>query len=276
MNIPGMFERTNRWAGAAGFTLLEVLAALAILGLASSSVLIVIDRCVNSAADSALRMEAFELVRENMDKILVRDMVDETADFGTSEKYPDISWQTVIEAFTEPAGGQTWLRAVCSAEYVDSTGEKRTIELEHWITPLTDQQAAQLSGQQDLEKLGMEQIIRTDSEAATYANVGVDTIAEWVENGLAKTDDGMFLRHNLDLFIRSKGNPTPEQKAKQAKSIRDLARRLKMEQKELEQDGLSGTVPGAGGKGGSAGLSTGERGKGNAGQIVDPAARRQK
>ena len=82
-----------------GFTLLEVLAALAILALASSSVMIVIDRCVASASDSTLRMEAFELVRENLEKILILDAVEESADYGTSDKYPDISWQTVIEGF---------------------------------------------------------------------------------------------------------------------------------------------------------------------------------
>lgn len=224
----------------AGFTLLEVIAALAILGLAASSVLIVIDRCVSSASDSALRMEAFGLARENLEKILARDSVDETVEYGTSERYPDISWQTVIEGFPEPVTGQMWVRAVCSAEYVDSTGERQRIELTHWITQLTDQQAGQLVGQQDLEQLEVEQVIKTDQEAATYAKVDADTIAQWLEKGLVKTDDDMFLRYNLDVFIQAQGNPTPEQKAQQAKSVRELATKLRTELKGSEQTGATG------------------------------------
>ena len=46
------------------FTLFEVIIALAILALVSSSVLVVIDRCVASMADSTLQMQAFEVARE--------------------------------------------------------------------------------------------------------------------------------------------------------------------------------------------------------------------
>ncbi len=224
----------------AGFTLLEVIAALAILGLAASSVLVVIDRCVCSASNSALRMEAFALARENLEKILVRDSVDETVEYGTSERYPDVSWQTVIEGFPEPVSGQMWVRAVCSAEYPDSTGEKQKIELVHWITQLTDQQAGQLVGEQDLEKLAAEQIIETEQDAATYAKVDADTIRQWLENGLVKTEDDKFLRYNLDVFIQTQGNPTSEQKTQQVESVRELAMKLRAEEKGLEQTGATG------------------------------------
>ncbi len=233
------FDRAGR-GPQAGFTLLEVIAALAILGLAASSVLIVIDRCVSSASDSALRMEAFVLARENLERILARDSVDETVEYGTSERYPDVSWQTVIEGFPEPVTGQMWVRAVCSAQYVDSTGETQRIELTHWITQLSDQQAGQLVGQQDLEQLEVEQVIKTDQEAAAYAKVDADTIAQWLENGLVKTDDDMFLRYNLDVFIQAQGDPTPEQKAQQVQSVRELAMKLRTEQKGSEQTGATG------------------------------------
>ena len=52
------------------FTLVEVMMALSILALISSSVLVVIDRCVVSGADSALRMQAFEVARANMESRL--------------------------------------------------------------------------------------------------------------------------------------------------------------------------------------------------------------
>src|SRR4030042_903009 len=85
-----------------GFTLFEIIAALGILGLVCSSVLLVIDRCVNSAADSSMRMEAFRLVRENLEEILVSDSVEETVEYGTSDEYPDISWETGVGALSGP------------------------------------------------------------------------------------------------------------------------------------------------------------------------------
>jgi len=272
---PNRIKRTDRQREE-GFTLVEVLTALAILALASSSVLVVIDRCVASASDSALRMKAFELVRENLEKILVLDSVTESVDFGTSEEYSGVSWQTVIEGFPEPVSGQMWVRAVCAADYLDSKGEKQRIELVHWLTPLTDQQAGQLINQQDLEKLEAEQLLKTDEEAAAYAKVDTDTLRRWVAEGLAKTQDDMFLRYNLDVFLRSKGNPTPEEKAQQVESVQELAMKLRAEQKELEQNGVLGMPPGTGGKSGPTGLSNPELEKMNAGQIKDLVNRKQK
>ena len=245
------------------FTLLEVLAALAILALASSSVLIVVDRCVASASDSALRMEAFELVRENLEKILVLDSVAESVDFGTSDKYEGISWQTVIEGFSEPVTGQMWVRAVCSADYMDSKGEKQRIELEHWITQLTDQQAGQLVDQQDLEKLKMEQLCNTNEEAAAYAHLDADTLRQWVAAGLVKTSDDQFIRYNLDIFMQSKGNPTPDEKAQQVASIQELALKLRIAQKEMEQSMMPGATPGSGDRTGATGTSNRGLDRGN-------------
>jgi prepilin-type N-terminal cleavage/methylation domain-containing protein len=272
---PDTMERADRQIEA-GFTLLEVLVALAILALTSSSVLIVIDRCVASASDLTLRMEAFELVRENLEKILVLDAVEETVDYGTSERYSGISWQTTIEGFPEPVTGQMWVRAVCSADYIDSKGQTQKVELVHWLSQLTDQQAGLLVGQKDLEKLEMEQLIKTDEEAASYAKVDADTIRKWVEDGLVKTQDDQFLRCNLDVFIQNKGNPTPEQKAEQVESVQELALKLRTQQKELEQNGALGTPSGAGGKNGAAGPSKQELQKMDPGQIMDLVNRRQK
>ncbi len=226
---------TSRPAGrphARGFTLLEVVTAVAILGLVSASVLLVINRCMASAANSALRMEAFQLVQENLEKILVSESVTETVDYGTSELYPDISWQTVIEAFPEPATGTMWARAVCSADYVDSAGEKQTVKLEHWIAELTDQQAGQLGQADDLEQLSAEQLLETIDDAAAYAGVKNEVIEEWTEKGLLTTDDGSFIKYNLDLFKESKGEPTAEVKRQQVRSIQELAMTLRTEQEK--------------------------------------------
>jgi len=211
--------------------LLEVLAALTILAFVCSSVVLVVDRCVTSVADSSLRMEAFQLARENMEKVLASDSVTETVEYGRSDLYPDVSWQTQIEAFSEPMTQKMWIRAVCSAEYSDATGQKQTVKLEHWITELTDQQASQLEGQpQNLDELAAEQLIKTADEAAQYADVDTETIEKWMDEGLVTTEGGAFLKHNLDVFIRSDGKPTGSEKALQVKSIEELAKSLKLQE----------------------------------------------
>jgi hypothetical protein len=202
-------------------------------------VLVVVDRCVSSAADSALRMEAFELARENLEQVLVRDTVEETVDYGRSEKYPDVTWQTVIEAFPEPVEGQMWIRAVCSAEYTDSKGESRKVELVHWLAALTDQQASQIMDDEDMERLEAEQAIATAQDAADYAGVDAETIAQWVEDGLLTTEDGRFIKYNLDLFTKSQGKPSDEEKGKQVQSLEELAMALRTIQKGANQSGES-------------------------------------
>jgi prepilin-type N-terminal cleavage/methylation domain-containing protein len=220
---------------AAGFTLLEVLTGLAILALVSSSVLVVIDRCVASAANSSLRMEAFSLVRENLEQVLVQESVEESIEYGTSDKYPDISWQTVVEAFPEPMGGEMWVRAVCSAEYMDSQGETQKIELTHWIAKLTEQQAGELMDDEEVATLEAEQALATAEQAAQYARIDVETLEEWIEAGLKTTEDEAFVKYNLDLFMGSQGEPSDQDKARQVESIQELAMILRTMQKEMAQ-----------------------------------------
>jgi prepilin-type N-terminal cleavage/methylation domain-containing protein len=263
-------RRAGRRPGAPGFTLLEVLTGLAILALVSSSVLVVIDRCVASAANSSLRMEAFSLVRENLEQVLVRDSVDESIEYGTSDKYPDISWQTVVEAFPEPIGGQMWVRAVCSAEYEDSQGQAQKIELTHWIAKLTEQQAGELMNDEELAALETEQSLETAEEAAKYARVDVETIEEWIEAGLKTTEDDGFIKYNLDLFVQSKGNPAAEEKAEQVESVKELAMKLRTMQDD-QGEGAEGS-----GKDPLTGLSSEELEKMDPGQVMDRLKKRQK
>jgi prepilin-type N-terminal cleavage/methylation domain-containing protein len=256
-----------------GFTLLEVLSALAILGLVSSSVLLVIDRCVGSAADSALRREAFELARENLEAVLVRDSVEETIEYGASEKYADVSWQTVIEAFPEPIGGQMWLRAVCSAEYTDSKGQSQKVELAHWIAKLTEQQAGQLIDAEELERLEVEQVLPSAKDAADYAGVDSDTIDQWVENGLVLTGDGRFIKYNLDVFVKGQGDPSNEEKAKQVLSIEELAMAMRTMQRGLDDADSESQGSGADPL---TGLSYEELQKMDIGEVVELLRQRQK
>jgi len=273
-NNSGKGQRRGRRARVAGFTLLEVLTAMAILGLVSSSVLLVINRCMTAAADSALRMEAFTLAQENLEKILVANSVSENVEFGVSELYPDISWQTAVEAFSEPVTGKMWVRAVCSAEYVDSAGEKQTVKLEHWLTDLTEQQAGQLGQGEDVEQLAAEQLLETIEDAAQYAGVQSSVIEEWVEKGLLTTEDGSFIKYNLDLFMQSKGDPTAEDKRKQVKSIQELATSLRAEQEK--QNEASGQPEGTGVKDGTTGQPPKQPGTMNLGDALNRLKERRR
>lgn len=246
---PFVQERQARRAAGAGFSLLEVLTALAILGLVSSSVLLVINRCVNSAADSALRMEAFQIVRENLELVLVRDSVEESVEYGISDLFPVVSWQTVIEAFPEPVNGQIWVRAVCTAEYTDSRDQRQKIELTHWIAPLTDQQAGAILSDEERARLEAEQILNTAEAAARYARIDVKTLDQWIENGLLTTEDGRFIKYNLDLFVEGEGQPSEQTKARQVETIDELAMTLRTQQSGFEEDA---DLSGSGGRGSSS------------------------
>ena len=205
------------------FSLVEVMMALGILALISSSVLVVIDRCIASAEKSALRMRAFEVARENMEQLLASATVKESVEYGISEIYPDIGWQTVVETFYEPITARMWIKGVCSAQYNDPNGQEQTIELTHWLTDLTKEQLLQIEkrDEDELEDLANE-LIETLEDAADYAGVDVETIEQWLQNGLLTTEDGSFIKDNLDLYMRSNGNPSAEEKNEQAKSLADL------------------------------------------------------
>jgi prepilin-type N-terminal cleavage/methylation domain-containing protein len=205
------------------FSLVEVMMALAILALISSSVLVVIDRCVASAAKSALRMRAFEVARENMEQLLASATVKESVEYGISEIYPDIGWQTVVETFYEPITARMWIKGVCSAQYNDPNGQERTIELTHWLTDLTKEQLLQIENRDEQEQGDLSaELIETMEEAADYAGVEVETLEQWLQNGMLTTEDGSFIKDNLDLYMRSNGNPSAEDKKLQIKSEADL------------------------------------------------------
>ena len=139
------------------FSLMETITALTILAFISTSVLVVIDRCMASTADSLVRMQAFEVARENMEKILAADSVQETVEYGYSDKYPEIQWQSTVESFSvsssfSEAKSSEWIRAICSAGYTDTSGEEQKIELVHWLTNLTKKQSNQLAEEKQKEK----------------------------------------------------------------------------------------------------------------------------
>ena len=133
------------------FTLVEVVAAMVLLSMILSSVLVLMNRYVDSVIDLQLRQEAFELARGNMEQLLAETKLSEITEFGDSEINPEIEWETLVEPFYEPITNQMWIRAVCSAGFDDSKGEYENIELEHWITNLTAAQIKRIVAQQQVE-----------------------------------------------------------------------------------------------------------------------------
>jgi hypothetical protein len=182
--------------------------AAAILVFMGASVWIVLDRCMVSAADATQRMRAFEIARENMEKLIGTDTVQETAEYGTSEKFPDIRWQSTIESFYDAQSTGMWVRAVCRAEYTDTAGETKAVELTHWLTALSPEQAQQLMERKEQQQQELaKHIIETAALAAQYAGVNVETIREWVKNGMP-SPDGAYLKPWLDLYLATGGKPS--------------------------------------------------------------------
>jgi len=72
------------------------------------------------------------------------------------------------------------------------------------------------------------ELIETMEDAAEYAGVDVDTLEQWLQDGLITTEDGSFIKGNLDLYMRTNGEPSEEEKAQQAKSLADLKNKNKL------------------------------------------------
>ena len=223
-----------------GFGLAEVVAALVILGFFSSGMMVVINRCTAWAANSAMRMQAFEIARENMEKLLSLDSVEEASEGGESEKYPEIRWQTNVETFYEPMTSRMWVRAVCSTQYDDADGEEQTIELEHWLTNISKEQLLEIMERDEKDKERLAGLVfETIEEAALYAGVEVETIEEWIDKGLVPLDNGTIPKHNLDVFVDNDGSPPAEQIQSQIETEAEL--------KAQQQDTSDGQDPASGG-----------------------------
>jgi len=146
-----------------------------------------------------------------MEALLAAASVEESTEFGESEKYPEIKWETVVETFYEPITSRMWVRGICTAEYKSSVDEVQTIELEHWLTNLSKEQLLEMRERDEKEKqLLAGQIFESIEEAALYAGVDVETIEEWKTKGLVVFSDGTIALPNLEPFIEHDGNPPPD------------------------------------------------------------------
>ena len=131
---------------------MEAVTAMAIMAVIVTGVLVTLNHGMAAMVDNRAKVQAFELARENMEKLLGSDSVTDTTEFGVHELDEDIEWQTTVESFNEPVNSAMWIRAVCSASYTDRDGERQTIELTHWITDVTKAQEKQILDQKRREQ----------------------------------------------------------------------------------------------------------------------------
>jgi type II secretory pathway pseudopilin PulG len=229
-------EKNYRYCG---FSLIEAVTAVIILGIVCSGLLVVFNRSMSAVADSKMKMQAMEVARANMEGLLTLDSVQEKIEYGTSEKYPEIEWETKVEPFYEPITEQMWVRAVCIAEYTDRDGEKQQTQLNHWLTNLTKKQLLEMIEQkQESMKYEPEDLIYDIEEAAEYAGVDVVTLEEWQDNGMPLTEDGEYIKPQLDLYKRTDGNPSAQQKERVIleQSQQELAEQAEQQAPEQQQD----------------------------------------
>jgi prepilin-type N-terminal cleavage/methylation domain-containing protein len=147
-----------------GFTLVEVTAALIILGMITATVLVVANRAIDTVVLWQTKMEAFEIARENMEKILAGSAVTDMVEYGTSERNPDINWETTVESFYEPITENMWIRAICSAGFIDAGGQEQKVEFTHWIASLNQKQIERILEQKLREEAYY--MAMTEAEAA--------------------------------------------------------------------------------------------------------------
>jgi prepilin-type N-terminal cleavage/methylation domain-containing protein len=134
------------------FTLIEVTVALVILGMITATVLVVVNRAIDTVVLWQTKMQTFDIARENMEKILAQPAVSDSVEYGINEENPNITWKTTIESFYEPVTNNMWIRAVCSAEFTDESGQEQKVELTHWLTSLSKEQIQQILEQKQREK----------------------------------------------------------------------------------------------------------------------------
>ncbi len=82
-------------------------------------------------------------------------------------------------------------------------------------------------------QIAAEQIIKTQKEAASYANVNTRTIRRWVKNGMPRTEQGFYIKGMLDFYKKNEGTAPDEDKLRQQKAEASL-KETKFQLAELE------------------------------------------
>ncbi len=221
-------------SGRAGFTFIEVVTAIAILGLITSSVLVVLNRSIEAVIDSRVRMQTFGLARRNMEELLASNSVSDMAEFGVHELNEDIEWETVVEPFDEPVKSKMWIRAICSASFTDRHGERQRIELTHWLTPLSASQQRQIMDQRKRQQEALDK-----GEGNPFGN-DPDGLMQYGQALVSMGDYAKAAEAFARILLEFPDSPVVDQALKQIPSAvealaeTDLAAAIKIAQKLVE------------------------------------------
>ncbi|MCK4999632.1 MAG: hypothetical protein KAS23_08855 [Anaerohalosphaera sp.] len=180
--------------------MLEIICAIAVLGIVVSTVMVVTNNCMVAAMDTKAKVEAFKVARENMETLLSKTVIEEFVEYGYDEINPDIEWETEVKPFTEPVTSKMWIQATCSASYTDSNAERQTVELTHWVTGLS---AADIKNIQEQNKL-----------AANFGKEGEDPEDEPDKNDFDGTADWVINNMPRDFAMIFYGFLSPEEQKK--------------------------------------------------------------
>ncbi|ARN57832.1 type II secretion system protein [Sedimentisphaera salicampi] len=146
------------------FTLLESMAALFVMGIVTTGVMVTISNCIDSMTDMRLEQEAVKLARENMEYLLAEKDVREYVESGVDEYNPNLSWEMGYEVKTFPETDQQWIKAFSMVEFYNSDNELDSVELENWLAKLSMRESQQLEEQRQLEQEYLDQLAEDDSE----------------------------------------------------------------------------------------------------------------
>lgn len=142
-----------------GFSLIETSVSIVLLGIITSSLILVFERNLKAITDSTNRMKAHWVARENMEEILANQELLEMVEYGSSEKYPGIEWTKIVEPFANEVNGDLWLRVRCLGHYEDTEGEDRSVELQKWLYKFSQKELQQIAKRKNLQLWELKSLI---------------------------------------------------------------------------------------------------------------------
>gem|GEM_PF-5744915 len=147
------------------FTLIEIVAAITVLALIVSTSLVIINNCLEATVDLRMRRAAFDLARDNMEKLLGATALSESIEYGDSNDVEGLTWETRVETFYEPHTVRMWIKAVCLASWYDTKGELQTIEFTQWLTDLSQQDIANILRRQQAQQEALDEQMLEEVQA---------------------------------------------------------------------------------------------------------------
>ena len=120
--------------GRCGFTLVEVMAAVTILGIMLAGVVLAFRRTVENVAEHSLDEQAMAVAHRRMEMLVATRQEPENEDLqGRDELYPEFIWELTLERVVAGGGGaksdlsNTVIEAVVSVRREDEWGQSKAV-----------------------------------------------------------------------------------------------------------------------------------------------------